>query len=80
MHNLRAEMIGPETVHIALLVEVKRDILIEQADAIATEVKARIHELTNYGYCIVRVDPEGSQPAGTLHDPRTGELAGGTDP
>lgn len=26
------------------------------------------------GYCVVHVDPEGSQPAETLHDPQTGEL------
>ncbi len=74
VHNLRAEMIGPETVHTALHIEVKRGTPIEQADAIATDVKARIHELTNYGYCIVHVDPEGSQPAETLHDAQTGEL------
>jgi ferrous-iron efflux pump FieF len=74
MHNLRAEMIGPETVHTTLHIEIRRGTPIEQADAIATEVKARIHKLTNTGYCIVHVDPEGSQPAETLHDPRTDEL------
>jgi ferrous-iron efflux pump FieF len=77
IHNLRAEMIGPDTVHTALHLEVKRGLPIEQADAIATEVKARIHQLTNYGYCIVHTDPEGSQPPETLHDPRTGELTDG---
>ncbi len=75
VHNLRAEMIGPETVHTALHIEVKRGIPIELADAIATEVKARIHKLTNYGYCIVHMDPEGSQAPETLHDPKTGELS-----
>jgi cation diffusion facilitator family transporter len=63
VHNLRAEMIGPEIVHTALHIEVKCGMPIEQADAIATEVKACIHKLTNYGYCIVHVDPEGSQLA-----------------
>lgn len=76
-HNLRAEMVGPDTVHTALHVEVKRGMSIEDADTIATEVKTRIHRLTNYGYCIVHTDPEGSQLPETLHDPRTGEL---TDP
>ena len=74
VHNLRAEMIGPETIHTALHIEVKRGITIEQADAIATEAKARIHKLTNYGYCIIHMDPEGSQQPETLHDPLTGEL------
>ncbi len=74
VHNLRAEMIGPDTVHTALHIEVKRGTPIEQADAIATEAKARIHQLTNQGYCIVHMDPEGSQPAETLHDSQTGEL------
>ncbi len=77
VHNLRAEVIGPGTVHTALHIEIKRGTSIEQADAIATEVKARIHKLTDYGYCIVHADPEGSQSAGTLHDPRTNELTGG---
>ncbi len=74
VHNLRAEMIGPETVHTTLHIEVKRGTPVEQADVIATEVKERIHRLTSYGYCTVHVDPEGSQPAETLHDSRTGEL------
>ncbi len=80
VHNLRAEMIGPGTVHTALHIEIRRGIPIEEADAIATEVKARIHKLTDYGYCIVHTDPEGSQVAGTLHDPRTNELTGGALP
>ncbi len=74
VHNLRAEMIGPGTVHTTLHIEIRRGTPIEQADAIATEVKERIHKLTDAGYCVVHVDPEGSQPAETLHDPRTGEL------
>ena len=74
VHNLRAEMIGPETVYTSLHIEVERGLPIEHADAIATEVKARIHKLTNYGTCIIHTDPEASQPPGTLHDPQTGEL------
>lgn len=74
VHNLRAEVIGTETVHTALHIEVARGMPIEQADVIATEVKARIHRLTDYGYCVVHTDPEGSQQAETLHDPKTGEL------
>ena len=74
VHNLRAEMIGPEAVHTTLHIEIRRGTPIEEADVVATEVKARIHELTDNGYCVVHVDPEGSQPAETLHDPRTGEL------
>jgi cation diffusion facilitator family transporter len=74
VHNLRAEMIGPDAVHTALHIEVKRGTPIEQADAVATEVKERIHKLTNQGYCIVHMDPEGSQLPGTLHESPTGEL------
>jgi divalent metal cation (Fe/Co/Zn/Cd) transporter len=74
LHNPRAEVIGSETVHTTLHIEVERGITIEQADAIATETKAAIHKLTNYGYCIIHMDPEGSQLPHTLHDPQTGEL------
>jgi len=44
---------------------------------VATEVKARIHQLTQYGYCIVHMDSEGSRQADTLHDPQSGELTNG---
>ncbi len=73
VHNLRAEMLGPETVHTTLHIEVKRGTPIEQADAIATEVKARIYQVTNYGNCIIHMDPEGSQPPDSLHDPQSGK-------
>ena len=38
-----------------------RGMPIEQADATATEVKVPIPKFTNYGYCIVHMDLEGSQ-------------------
>jgi cation diffusion facilitator family transporter len=79
VHNLRAEMIGPDTVHTALHIEVGRGTSIEQADSVASEVKARIHRITNQGYCIVHMDPEGSQAPETLHDSRTGETASESD-
>ena len=74
VHNLIAEVVGPETIHTALHIEIAAGTPIEQADAIATEVKARIHRLTNYGSCIIHVDPEGSQRPDTVHDPRTGTV------
>lgn len=78
VHNVRAEMIGPETVHTALHIEVKRGISIEEADVIATEVKERIHRITNNGYCIVHMDPEGSQAPESLHEPASGPAVAGT--
>jgi cation diffusion facilitator family transporter len=73
VHNLRAEMIGPDTVYTTLHIEIKGGTSIEQADAIATEVKARIQRLTHQGYCIVHMDPEGSQQPETLHEAQSGE-------
>jgi cation diffusion facilitator family transporter len=57
IHDLRAEYIGPDTVHAGMHIVVKRGIPIEEADRIAEEVRERIHQGTSGHYCFIHVDP-----------------------
>lgn len=57
VHDLRAEYIGPDTVHVGMHVEVKRGIPIEDADRITEEVSEKVHHSIKGGYCVIHVDP-----------------------
>jgi cation diffusion facilitator family transporter len=65
VHDLRAEYIGPETVHAGMHIEVRRGLPIEEADRIAEEVEQRVHEGIPSGYCFIHVDPVGK--GGNIH-------------
>jgi len=56
VHDLRAEYIGPDTVHAGMHIEVQRGTPIEEADRIAEEVRERVHQGTDSGYCVIHVD------------------------
>jgi cation diffusion facilitator family transporter len=58
IHDLRAEYIGPDTIHAGMHVVVGRGLAIEEANAIASEVQKRISESVHCGYCVVRIDAE----------------------
>lgn len=60
VHGLRAEYVGPETVHAGLHVEVQPGISIDDAERIRKEVDARIHRDVSPGYCYVQVEPASS--------------------
>jgi divalent metal cation (Fe/Co/Zn/Cd) transporter len=53
----RAEYTGPDTVQAGMHIEVRRGLPIEEADRIAEEVRERVHQCTESGYCIIHVDP-----------------------
>lgn len=57
VHDLRAEYIGPETVHAGMHIEVARGTPVEEADRIAEEVEKLIHQGTEPGFCVIHVDP-----------------------
>jgi ferrous-iron efflux pump FieF len=61
VHDYRAEFVGSDTVHAGLHIEVARGLPIEEADRIAEEVKRRIHEGSDTGYCVIHVD--ASEPS-----------------
>ncbi|HEX8966249.1 MAG TPA: cation diffusion facilitator family transporter [Chloroflexota bacterium] len=57
VHELRAEYIGPDTVHAGMHVEVRPDLSIGEADQIAEEVRRRVHASSDTGYCVIHVEP-----------------------
>lgn len=70
VHELRAEYIGPDTVHAGMHIEVPRGLPIEEADRIAEEVHKRVRQATGCRYCIIHVDP--AEPGGRLLEKRQG--------
>ena len=59
IHDLRAEYIGPETVHADLHVEIRPGASIEEAELVAQEVMSRVHDGMDDGFCTIHVDPLG---------------------
>lgn len=76
VHDLRAEYVGPDIVHVGMHIEVQPGLPIEEADRIAEEVLQRVHQDAPPGYCFIHVDP-----AQAVGDPSNGMLSvnsGGT--
>lgn len=59
VHEMRAEYIGPDTVHVGMHIDVKQGLPIEDADHIAEEVREKVHSSVKGGYCIIHVDAAG---------------------
>lgn len=78
VHDYRAEFVGSETVHAGLHIEVARGLPIEEADRIAEEVKQRIHQGADTGYCVIHVDAaEPAEPSAIQgNTPTKREVAG----
>lgn len=59
VHELRAEYVGPEKIHLGMHVEVDPDLPVEEASGIVDQVKENVHESTSSegAYCYVHVDP-----------------------
>lgn len=57
VHELRAEYIGPDTVHAGMHIDVQPGLPIEEADRIAKEVRKRVHQATGCRYCVIQVEP-----------------------
>jgi cation diffusion facilitator family transporter len=56
VHGLRAEYIGPDTVHAGLHIEVRRGLPIEAADHIAEEVRERVQREMSCRHCVIHID------------------------
>jgi cation diffusion facilitator family transporter len=59
VHNLRAEYVGPATIHADLHIELSSDMAISEADRIAHEVQKRLADETGCQYCEVHAGPYG---------------------
>lgn len=73
VHDLRAEYVGPETVHAGMHIDVARGMPIEEADRIGHEVEAKIHPEISPGYCVIHADPAGPA-AGLVSEPELQEM------
>lgn len=59
IHEVRAEYIGPETVHLGMHIEVQIGTPIEEASRIADVVREKVHGYVKGGYCFIHVDAAG---------------------
>ena len=59
VHDMRAEYIGPDTVHVGMHIEVSKGTPIEEADRIAEEVREKVHQVVSGRYCVIHVDAAG---------------------
>jgi cation diffusion facilitator family transporter len=63
VHRFRAQLIGPETVHAELHINVKSGLTVEQADQIGKVVTQRVRDVTPCKELALHIDPEWKPPA-----------------
>ena len=61
--GVRAEFVGPDTVHAGLHVEVAPGTTVEDSAHISAEVRRRVHEHTRSGYCYIETGPAQEPPS-----------------
>jgi ferrous-iron efflux pump FieF len=57
VRDLRAEYVGPDSVHAGLRVEVAPNLSVAEAARIAREIDGRVHASAHAGYCFIQVEP-----------------------
>jgi cation diffusion facilitator family transporter len=62
VHDLRAEYVGPDTIHLSIHVEVEPTLTVADGEEVAKAVRDTILAETRAGYCVVHVDPLGAPP------------------
>lgn len=62
LHDLRAELLGPDAVHLGMHIDVAPGTPIEDADAIAKAVRLAIHANVTGAFCVIHVDPSRTRP------------------
>jgi len=62
IHDLRAEYVGPDTIHLTIHVEVDPMMTVAEGEEVATAVRDTIMAEMLVGYCVVHVDPLGAPP------------------
>lgn len=70
VHDIRAEYVGPDSVHAGMHLELAAETSVSDADRIAQEVLRRIHDEAEAGYCVIRTEP--AAPSAAINEgPRT---------
>jgi len=62
VHDLRAQYVGPERIHLSIHVEVDPQMTVAEGEDIASAVREAILAGTQVEYCVVHVDPLGAPP------------------
>lgn len=62
--GVRAEYIGPEAVHAAMRIQVRRGLPVEEAHRIAAMVRERVRQTTGCGYCLIHAEAADEQESG----------------
>jgi cation diffusion facilitator family transporter len=62
VHDLRAEYVGPDTIHLTIHVEVEPTLTVAEGEEVAKAVRDTLMAETRVGYCVVHVDPVGAPP------------------
>lgn len=60
IHDLKAEFVGPDSVHAGFHIEIEKGTTVEEADRIAEEIQERVAKETGCQYCVIHVDPKDS--------------------
>jgi len=60
VRELRAEFVGPDTVHAGLHLVVRPDLSVQEAHRITEAVRRRVHEEIHGNYCVIQVEPAGA--------------------
>ena len=68
VHDLRAEYVGPDSLHADFHIEVAPDRTVVQANDIVREVHRRVRDQADCEFCYVHVDPASA--AGSANNPR----------
>jgi cation diffusion facilitator family transporter len=68
VHQLRAEQVGPDAVHVSMHITVRRGTPIEDADQAARSVAKLVHQKITPGYCVIHVDPAKANAAGVREE------------
>ena len=64
INDVRAEFVGPHTVHAGIRIAVPADLSVAQAARLAEEVERRVHAGAQLGYCFVQTEPAQSLASG----------------
>lgn len=57
VRDLRAEYVGPDTVHAGMVIEVPAGFTVAEGSRIADEVHQRVHDASHTGFCFIQVRP-----------------------
>jgi len=60
VNDVRAEYVGPQTVHAGIRIAVRPELSVAEAAGIAAEVERRVHAGMEPAYCFVQAEPAAS--------------------